>query len=99
MDVPPLAPNCGGYIHPLLSSYKESCYFLGVIPCHCLYDSCFKPCFGETVCHAPCYCPAIGCEMLCQRCCSIPLIAGVTNSENFKEIITAQMRKVQTSKK
>ncbi len=98
LDVPPFGPCCGGLVHPMLSSYKESSYFLGVIPCHFMYESCVRPCYGEMLCLSPCYCPQLGCEIVHQRMCCIPFLGGLTNAENFKEILTVQARKVQSLK-
>ena len=95
LDVPPLAPCCFGHIEPIITSHKDSCYCAGFIPCHIIFDNCIKPLYGEMVCIAPCFCPKFGCETLCIRSCSIPLVGGLTNGENFKEIITAQRKKLQ----
>jgi len=98
LDVPPFGTCLSGGVAPLISSYKESCYFLGVIPCHFAYESFVRPCYGEMLCLSPCYCPALGCQAMHQRICCIPFLGGLTNAENFKEILTVQARKVHSLK-
>jgi hypothetical protein len=97
-DLPPFGTAFGGMVVPQISTYRETCYCIGVIPLHFAYESCIKPCYGEMLCISPCFCPCLGCPVMQQRCCSIPFLGGLTNAENFKEIVNAQARKVQSYK-
>ena len=45
------------------------------------------------ICVAPLNCPILGMTTVCNRVCCIPFLGGLTNAENFKEIIEVQAQK------
>ena len=94
LDTCPFAPCCCGKVEAQFVPYTESCYILYCIPLSCCYDICAKPCCGEMVACAPCYCEDYSSRLCCIHCCSVPFRFGFRNSENFVNILNQQIRKV-----
>ena len=82
LDTYPFTPNCLGYVQPQFHSYKDSCYFLYFIPCSCMWDLFCKPCCGELVTIAPCYCDCCP-YTCCIRFCSFTFLVGTGDSRMF----------------
>ena len=90
LDMNPFKPTCFGMIKPQFTSYHDSCFLLYCIPMSCCWDMCCKPCYGELVTVAPCYCDCCP-HTVCVRCCSQPFMCGTQDSKAFTEKLMASV--------